>query len=170
MDRLLRLVPPLPLVSEASGRFNAPRNTVSTWRQLTEEIHDETELDYCCSPVVLADRVGLDCVETSDCTQMEVIGDVIHYPPCQPFRIYGLGVLSSVARRLMLLAGLSVNDPGARWITAELALPRCVAVAVSMEDLPMVNPFVPVEFLRQIYLRHHDSGQFRALCTPPKIA
>lgn len=155
MDKSLRVVPRLfaktvPVGSEREA-----------WRRVAEEAYEYTGLDWCASPVVLADRLGLDCVE-GDCTAVELIGRVIYYPSGQPFQAHCLDILRATARAVLVFANLAIGDAAQAAVTADLALPKYVAMTIDASELEKVNPFLPPEYLREVYMRHRRSGEFEA--------
>lgn len=156
MDRPLRSVRRLAFAPKPLAR-----GSQDMWQRLACQAYVDTELDYCADPVVLTDRLGLDASEADDCTGFEVIGDIIYYPPGLPVREHCWGFVRAAARTILRVTGHLVTDANVIGVSAAIALPKAVASRVSFVELAEVNPFVPIEILRQIYMGHHRSGEFR---------
>lgn len=156
------MVDRLRLVARKLAVFMPVVSTAPNWRELVEIAYREACLDYCCNPELLADRRGFAIVSSEDATA-QLIGNTMHCPDVDDFELHHLTIYRLVARTLLITCGRLFVPEDLDAVTAELVLPRAVAVKVIQQDLPMVNPFVPFEYLRSIFVQHRRSGEMAAV-------
>lgn len=137
--------------------------TVNGWMSLGARAYDDCDLDYCCDPVVLADRHGL-AVDDTDDRCSEVIGGVIYCPQNLSFQDHCLIVYYGLGRTLLLRDRQTPTADAIEWVVSSLVLPKVVASRVYLSELDQVNPFAPIEYLRLVYMSYRRSGEMPALC------
>lgn len=144
--------------------FCAPAVRVpARWRKLAMAAYAEAAVDLCEDPELLADRLGIEIVPSDD-AHAELIGNVIFLPDGESFEEMGLLVYELIARALLVRNGDLPDVAAVAAVSAELALPRCVARGANPRTLTSLNPYVSLDLLRQIYMSHREcSGEIPAV-------
>lgn len=154
--RRLQIVRRLPFARPGDGN-----RLEDQWVRLAESAYRDLELEYCVDPELIVDRLCIDLC-ACDGDRVEVIGRVALYPFAASFYQHGMAMYGVAARELLLRANASADVQAIEKVRQALALPRIVAGRISQTELSIVNPYVSVEYLRQIYAGHRGSGDWPA--------
>lgn len=146
------------------SRFCAPATRVTAkWRTIALQAYEDAGVSYCEDPEILADRLGLDVIPCDD-DHAELLGNELYLPDLETYEEMGLLVYELVARALLVRNALTPDVQAVAGVSAELVLPRCIARSTHPGELSLLNPYVPLEFLRNVYASHRDnSGEMPAV-------
>lgn len=133
------------------------------YRKLALGAYTETGVAFCDDPEFLADRLCFDVCPTAE-HEPFVLGRAMYVPDRLTLRQSGLVVVELIARARLIAAGLSADPAFVAAVAAEIALPRDVARLVSPGELGDVNPYLPIDYLREVYVCHRErSGEMPAV-------
>lgn len=125
------------------------------------DAYNECELDYCCDPTAMAERLGFDVQMTEG--NAEIVGGVLLCPAIPSRRAAGESVYRLLARFLLNRSRHPFHHEEAVGNVAdELMLPRHVSDQVETTELPVYQRYVTLDTLRRISLARRDSGIHRA--------
>lgn len=127
------------------------------WQGIVQSAYAKTGLPYCCSPIDMAERLGLQVIRGS-ITKAILPEGALLYPRQMPHKKLSLLVCFAIAKHLLSLAKMDADERAVSYVTDCLILPSHVAAQVEPDELHSVNPHIPIEVLQRIYRSHEGSG------------